>query len=243
MFNTAMSPEASCNLPLLKTIEAAIADSRKNPRNGYLDDAINVFDAIKSMIRPVDGPYEFEAMVGDHILSVAEKAVRLVAAGHPSVVFDFNETRMTVTSGMTANDVCNEFGRIRAEAQAAYEATPEYKESRLRAEEAGRQRAIEFNKAMKRAPSSMTLSDEGLWATLLKNNDDPMGKAISSFANRWACFMEMMIAEGSAVAECADRASSLADSEGISGSMWSFAYSSLVRVWIHGKELEAWHRK
>jgi hypothetical protein len=50
-----------------------------------------------------------------------------------------------------------------------------------------------------------------------------------------------MMAKGATVAECAQRASHLADDEGITGFMYGCAVSILSKVWQYGEDLRRWH--
>jgi len=49
------------------------------------------------------------------------------------------------------------------------------------------------------------------------------------------------MANGETVEDCADTASHLADSEGITGFMYGCAVAILAKVWVHGEALRRWH--
>jgi hypothetical protein len=55
--------------------------------------------------------------------------------------------------------------------------------------------------------------------------------------------MEGMLASGQSVSSCAERASHLANEEGITGFMYGCAVSILAKVWAHGEELRRWHNR
>jgi hypothetical protein len=98
--------------------------------------------------------------------------------------------------------------------------------------------------ALSKAPASMTLIDEALWNEAYKNNSkDPYGMAVIKFCEAWARLMEAEVAKGKTIAECADKASSLADNEGITGFMYGCAVSILSKVWIHGEDLRRWSNR
>ena len=75
-------------------------------------------------------------------------------------------------------------------------------------------------------------------------NNDAYGTAIFGFAEAWADLMERaMEKNGETVAECADRCSSTADTEGITGFMYGCAVGFLSEVWEHGEALRIWHNR
>lgn len=88
----------------------------------------------------------------------------------------------------------------------------------------------------------MLFKNEELWNTGLANNDDPYGKGIYRFAQKWAELMEERIAgDRTQVAVIAHQASHDADDEGITGFMYGAAVSVLSHVWEYGEELRRWH--
>lgn len=184
-----------------------------------------------------------ETLPGDHIATVAQKAVDLVSRGKPHVVFAFNEITLMVTPGMSAGDVVAEYNRRSEERHAAYVASPEYKLCQQRAEQREQQRVDQLSALLTSAPEHMTLRDAEGWATACAANTDGYSGAVMTYAERWARLMEAMIAKGATVAGCAKEASHLADSEGITGFMYGCAVSTLAAVWIHGEDLRRWHNK
>ncbi len=109
---------------------------------------------------------ELKGLPGDHISKVADKAVVMVAGGRSSVSFKFNDVTMTVLPGMTTGDVVADYHRQCEEQLAAYEASPEAKERKRAAEEAGRVRDAKLTEALADAPPSMSLRDEAGWKAL-----------------------------------------------------------------------------
>lgn len=79
------------------------------------------------------------------------------------------------------------------------------------------------------------------WEKGLENNKDPYGRACYDYALAWADLMEAELASGKTVAECANETSRTADTEGITGFMYSAAISILSHVWEHGEQLRVWH--
>lgn len=81
----------------------------------------------------------------------------------------------------------------------------------------------------------------------LNNNSDSYGRAVYTFAERWAELMEKDIAEfenaTKAITENAEKRSDEADTEGITGFMYGCAVSILSNCWEHGEILRKWHNK
>lgn len=184
---------------------------------------------------------KIEASVGDHISTVASRAVTLVADGEPVVTFDFNDIPVTVTPGMSAGDVCAVFERESQARYDAYLASPEYKARQQEAEAAERRANLEREQCLATAPTAMTLRDPDGWAKAKAANTDGYGGAVMAYAERWARLMEGAIAGGATVAGCARRTASVADVEGITGFIYGCAVATLAAVWIHGEELRLWH--
>jgi len=91
--------------------------------------------------------------------------------------------------------------------------------------------------------TTMTLKDEAGWYNTVTNNQDTYGAAIVRFAEKWAVLMEVEIASGKTVKECANATSRIADDEGITGFMYGCAVAILSKVWVHGEDLRRWHNK
>jgi len=74
------------------------------------------------------------------------------------------------------------------------------------------------------------------------NCNDAYGRAILTFATRWADLMEAYIMEthDKDFHNFADKLSFQADEEGLTGYMFSCAVAFLRDCWIYGKELAAW---
>lgn len=77
----------------------------------------------------------------------------------------------------------------------------------------------------------------------LEGDDSNVGyvAGIYSYAERWADLLEAEIAKGSTVPAVAYRTSHKADTEGVTGFMYSLAVQLLVAYWEHGEALRLWH--
>lgn len=184
---------------------------------------------------------KLEGEMGEHISDAAQRAIDLARPGSP-VELEFNDITITVWHTLSASDVCAEYDRISNARRDAYLASPEYAASRQKAEEKERQRAAEFAAAMEKAPATLSLRDPAAWAKSVEvNSADPYSNAVTRYAEAWARVMEGMMAGGATLLECADKASHIADTEGITGFMYGCAVQILARCWVHGDELRRWH--
>ena len=86
------------------------------------------------------------------------------------------------------------------------------------------------------------LKNEDAWTKSVETNEDRYGDAVISYAERWARLMEGRIAHGGTVDGCAEETSRIADSEHITAFMYDCAASVLSQFWIHGEELNKWHK-
>jgi hypothetical protein len=89
----------------------------------------------------------------------------------------------------------------------------------------------------------MKLRDVEGWK---KKNDanppsEPYGHRVITYAEDWANFMEREMALGWKLEDVADSTSHEADTDGITGSMFGAAVSTLAAVWEHGDALRRWH--
>jgi len=87
----------------------------------------------------------------------------------------------------------------------------------------------------------MNIKDQEVWDSWVANNQDPYGSAIIRYAEAWANLMEAHMADGEALADCAEATSHAANTEGISGFMYGAAVATLSSSWEHGEELRRWH--
>lgn len=186
---------------------------------------------------------KIEGNPGELISDAAQRAIDLAKPGSP-VELEFNEIFITVWHNSSPGDVVATYHRLGDERRAAYLASPEYKERQRQAEERERQRAAEHKVALEKAPATLTLRDAEAWEKSVKvNSADPYSAAVTRYAEKWARTMEGMMAGGATLVDCAEKASHLADDEGITGFMYGCAVQILAQCWVHGDELRRWHNK
>jgi hypothetical protein len=83
--------------------------------------------------------------------------------------------------------------------------------------------------------------DESVWNDWVAKNDNPYGYACCQYAAQWANLMEAAMASGQSIADCAEKTSHEADTDGITGFMYGCAVIMLAKCWVHGEELRRWH--
>lgn len=81
----------------------------------------------------------------------------------------------------------------------------------------------------------------------LNNNQDPYGRGVYTYLERWAELMERAIennpdmAPEEVICKYARDLSHEADTEGITGFMYGCAVSILAQTWAYGDMLKKWH--
>ena len=86
------------------------------------------------------------------------------------------------------------------------------------------------------------------WNEGLKNNEDPYGHRVYTYAEDWANLLEKRIPEGAdegsvmrILVDHASEDSHTADTDGITGFMYGASVSVLSHVWKWGEQLRRWH--
>ena len=74
-----------------------------------------------------------------------------------------------------------------------------------------------------------------------KNSHDAYSARIVSYSEDWANLMELQMANGKSISECAESTSYEANTDGITEFMYGCAVSILAFFWQHGEELRCWH--
>lgn len=124
---------------------------------------------------------------------------------------------------------------------AKIEAANEARRQAMQAEYDAKMRAREADANAKLVGVTLDLTDADGWQKGLATNSDGYGRAVYTFAERWARLMQVEIAQGARLADIADRLVSEADVEGITGFMYGCAVNVLSHCWRHGEELRRWH--
>lgn len=207
-----------------------------------------------------------DAMCGDEIRSTIGQAIAEANKHDEAVKFDFNGVNVVVEKDSSADLIYRDWHRglkgylgkepkvgphpkpeLSAEEQASdaeIEATNEKGRAERQAEydKQAKAKTLTLKGALVDA-GPIELQDAETWAECKEKNQDPYGGRCVRYAEEWARLMQVRIANGETVAQCADELSQLADDDGITGFMYGAALSMLAKCWKHGEELRRWHNK
>src|SRR6267142_5149427 len=89
----------------------------------------------------------------------------------------------------------------------------------------------------------LELSNVEIWNKYKELNTDPYGGCCIEYAEGWARLMQIEIAKGKSVKDCAEKTSFELGFLGITGFMYGAAVSMLAKCWKYGEELRKWHNK
>jgi hypothetical protein len=209
--------------------------------------------------------YKLVTSGGEHIDRVAEKAKGIATQphfSHNAVEFDFNDIKCVVDKHTNLEWLSRDYmnaHRMRwrqvgpsclAEYPADVLAELERRNKKAEAEEAERQREYTEKADRERkvfddkvsgvAVEIMNAEEYNDWRS---KNTDEYGAAIFEYAEGWAKLMQVEIAQGKAVRQCAETTSHELGFLGITGFMYGAAVSILSKCWKHGEELRKWHNK
>lgn len=186
----------------------------------------------------------YRARIGHDILGECRALVALAAATGEPHEMDFNDIMVTAEPASDPEALARQWHEESRQRREAYLASDEYKRKVAEAAAAEEKRRATHAAAMADAEArgvlSLTLRDRESWEkTAAVNKKDGYG-AVIRYAETWGRLMEARVLAGQTVAECAEETSSIADTEGITGSMYGFAASMLCQWWVHGDALRAW---
>ena len=203
-----------------------------------------------------DGIYE--VLCGSSISPTIHESINLAERNRKRVSFKFNEVLVHVNADSIAeliyrdwnramsNFIPKEVGpyptvtlsdkelasdaRVDAENQARWAAQAAVWKDEA---DAKKQRV----EAMLVGAADIELIDKRGWKLCIKNNQEPYGAAVVSYARRWAQLMQIELAEGKTLEDVFEETGDDADLEGITGFQHGAAVSILSHVWSHGEEL------
>lgn len=128
------------------------------------------------------------------------------------------------------------------EAELDAQAEARRQEAQTAAQKAAESKRQEVEAKLALAPA-MEITNLRTWEAWVESNQDPYGREVLGFAERWAKLMQLQLQSGLALESIAMSTSHEADIEGISGAQFGFAAGVLITTWSHGEELKAWHDK
>ena len=206
--------------------------------------------------------HKLEAFAGSTFDTVAAEAKKYATENKVTVEFDFNGVKCLVNSKTNlkwlyrdyANSWTMEWKTVGAVCVAKYssEVQKELKK-RTEAREAKNEkerleREVKENKEKEEFIKQtrgveIELSDKAGWDKTKAVNSDGYGGGVMEFAEGWAKLMQIEIANGKTVKDCAEKLSFKFSWIGLSGAQYGFAVGILSKCWKHGEELRKWHNK
>lgn len=209
--------------------------------------------------------YKLETGAGDHFQKVAERAKEIASMENfkgDAVEFDFNGVKCVVNKTTNLEWLWRDYTNahrmdwkvIGADCVPFYEpeVQAELERRNKEAEEKQEQQRKEWeakDKAEREAFEAKTkgieieLSDVEGWNDWKSKNTDGYGAAIFEYAEGWAKLMQVEIARGKKLIECAEPTSFQLGFLGITGFMYGAAVSILAKCWKYGEDLRKWHNK
>lgn len=183
----------------------------------------------------------YKPLPGEDIHDTATRIALLANQNGEIVTATFNDVAVTANPHDDPAVIVAQFHAECERRRKEYESSPEYAARKKEWEEADKRKQAALSGALLAAPAHMSLRDPAAWRKSVEANTDPYGSAVIRYAETWARVMETRIANGDTVSGCAEDASHIADTEGITGFMYGCAVGILAQVWTHGEELRRWH--
>jgi hypothetical protein len=181
-----------------------------------------------------------EARAGEHISHTAKRMVELMADSGEQVECTFNDIELLFSPGTTPEQIEAYFDAESKRRSDEYNARPDVIARRAEQERKDDEHTKQLDELLSVAPP-IQLRDEAAWKVWQDSNQDGYGAAVVRFAEKWGRVMQVRMAEGRALIDCANDASHFVDDDGITGFMYGCAAQMLAQCWIHGEELRRWH--
>lgn len=182
----------------------------------------------------------YEPGPGQHILEAVTEMVTLANARGESVIASFNDIPLLAHPGDAPETIVESFYAEMKRQREAYLASPEYAERQRQAQEAQQQKERALAEGLATA-GPLKLSDPAAWQSWVEANTDPYGSACVRYAELWGRLMQVRIARGENLDQCAEETSHIANTDGITGFMYGCAVGMLAKAWEYGEQLRRWH--
>lgn len=205
---------------------------------------------------------KLQAMAGCRIEPTIAEAIELATKRNAILSFDFNGVTVLVSASSDPTLILRDWNRalnqyidgpigphpdaVLSESTLARDAQIEAANQARRAtasaeyERKAAIKAAATDERLAQAPP-MELKDPDAWRLFDEKNRDPYGHGVFVYAEQWARLMQVDMGNGANLVDIADRTSSEADTEGITGFMYGCAVGALAKCWQHGEELRRWH--
>lgn len=207
---------------------------------------------------------KFEPKLGSDIKDAIREAIRLAKLHKDGCEFEFNGVTVCVKADSAEELIHRDWVRGIKGYIGEKPVVGPYPQQTLSKEELDSDAAIQLAKDIERAArraeqdsqakrdkakfndllataGAIELKDVERWEEIKRANTDPYGARILSYAEDWARLMQVELANGKALKDCANDLSHLADYDGITGFMYGSAVLILSECWQHGEELRRWH--
>lgn len=199
--------------------------------------------------------------LGFHISKAIEEAKALTVE-HETVEFEFNGIKCVVNKDTIPEylerDFMNahimEWGQVGPECVPWYDTDTEIdlytrklanakkkKQEEIECDAKSAKEKASFNEKVNGL--TIELKDESGWLEGKSKNTDPYGACIYEYAEGWAKLMQVQMAKGIRLVDCAAPTSYELGFLGITGFMYGAAVSVLSHCWKYGEELRKWHNK
>lgn len=206
-----------------------------------------------------------ETGAGDYINTVAQKAKDLAIQTGKTVEFNFNEITCLVNKDTNTELLVRDYGNAHIMDWKTVGPNCDYEYSNdiqidlySRKLERAKKRETEqelYNKKCEEEKKLVTDKIAGTKISIIPekqadynkyvetNSKNGYSKAVVEYAETWACLMQVEIAKGKTVKECADKTQKPLGYLGITGFQYGCAVQSLAEFWVHGENLRKWHNK
>ena len=206
--------------------------------------------------------YKLNTSAGNNFSTVSEKAKQIATEKSVTVEFEFNGVICLVNKDTNLDWLYRDYSnswlmdwklvgprcleiyepaiqkefekrkKARDEKQAIQDAENRAKEEKEKKEFEAKVKGVEVE-----------IIDIGAYNDWKSKNTDGYGACIFKYAEGWAKLMQVEIANGKKLVECAEPTSFQLGFLGISGFMYGAAVAILSKCWKHGEELRRWHNK
>lgn len=209
--------------------------------------------------------YKLNAGAGDQFSKVAEKAKEIAKEKGVIVEFDFNEITCLVSDKTVLDwlerDYMNahimEWKTIGDDCKMSYDHDTEIELRTRQLERAKRWKKQAEEQAKKDKAEEDIISEQtkGVEIEIVdgkeneykeyvsKNSNDGYSRAVIDYSEQWAKLMQLEIAKGKTVKECAEPTQKGLGYLGITGFQYGCAVKGLAFFWKHGEDLRKWHNK
>lgn len=209
--------------------------------------------------------FKLSTGAGDNFSTVAAKAKEIAKDKNVTVEFDFNgvvclvdkETNLDYLYRDYSNSWTMEWKTVGANCLKKYpadikqELTKRKLAAEIESEKRRKQQQIEDDAEKKLVDDSLSGIEleiipeklEDYKAYVEKNSKDGYSRGVIDYQEAWAKLMQVEIAKGKTVKECAEETQKGLGYLGITGFMYGCAVNGLAHFWKHGEELRKWHNK